>query len=113
MSTIAQVQAKMTGTVLTATAATAGPDKVLPGDAGSNVYVIVQNGSGGAITVPFANPGVTKYGQANPAVASVSIPAAGFAVFGPVQGDLAQVSDGLAQLTASSATSVTYFAFRG
>lgn len=112
MSTIVQVQAKLGGTVLTATAATAGPDKVTPGDAGTKVYVVVQNASGGAITVSVADPGKTKYQQANPAVTSVSVPAAGLAVLGPVEQDLVQ-SDGFVNLTASSATSVSFYAFRG
>jgi len=113
MSTMVQVQAKISGTVLTATAATAGPDKVLPGDSGANVYVIVQNGSGAPITVSVADPGKTKYAQANPAITSVSVAAAGFAVLGPIQGDLGQVSDGLVNITASSAASVNFYAFRG
>jgi len=112
MSTIVQVQAKISGTVLTATPATAGPDKAAPGDSGANVYVIVQNGSGSAVTVTVADPGKTKYQQSNPSITSVSVPAAGLAVLGPVPADLKQ-SDGYVNLTASATTSVNFFAFRG
>lgn len=112
MATMTRVQAKITGTVLTATAATAGPDKVLP-DAGGPVYVIVENGGASAITVNVADPSVPKYGQTLPAITSVSIPAAGKAVIGPIATDLKQVSDGLVNLTASATTSVNFYAFRG
>jgi hypothetical protein len=113
MATLTRVQAKITGTVLTATAATAGPDKVEPGDSGGSVYVLVHNGSGAGITVSIDDPNLAKYGQTIPDVTSVSIPAAGYGVLGPIQSDLKQVSDGLVNLTASSATSVNFFAFRG
>lgn len=112
MATINQVQAKISGTVLTSTAATAGPDKVLPGDSGANVYVLIQNGSGSAVTVSVADPGKTKYGQNNPVIPSVSVPAAGIAVLGPIPADLKQ-SDGYVNLTASATTSVSFYAFRG
>lgn len=113
MATLAQVQAKITGTVLTSTAATAGPDKVKPGDGGAPVYVIVDNGGATGVTVSVADPGKTKYGQANPAIPSVSVPAGGKAVLGPIQSDLAQTSDGMVNLTASATTSVNFYAFRG
>lgn len=112
MSTMTQVQAKIGGTVLTATAATAGPDKAAPGDSGASVYVIVQNGSGGAITATVADPGKTKYQQTNPSITSVSVPAAGLAVLGPIPYDLRQ-SDGFVNITASATASVNFFAFRG
>lgn len=113
MATLTRVQAKIQGTVLTATAATAGPDKVAPGDSGGSVYVIVENGSGSAITVAIDDPSVPKYGQTLPDITSISVPAAGRVVIGPIQQDLKQVSDGLVNLTASATTSVTFYAFRG
>ena len=113
MATMTQVQAKLGGTVLTSTAATAGPDKVKPGDGGAPVYVLVENGGGSAITVSIADPGKTKYGQQNPAIQSVSVPAGGKAILGPIQGDLKQASDGLVNLTASATASVNFYAFRG
>lgn len=113
MATLTRVQAKITGTVLTATAATAGPDKVLP-DAGGPVYVIVENASGSTVTVSVADPGIPKYGQTLPAIVSVAVPATtGRVVIGPIGMDLKQPSDALAWLTASAATSVTFYAFRG
>jgi hypothetical protein len=113
MATMTRVQAKITGTVLTSTAATAGPDKVTPGDSGAGTYVIVQNGGGSAITVNVADPNVPKYGQTLPAITSVPIPASGLAVIGPIPADLKQTSDALAWLTASATTSVNFYAFRG
>lgn len=114
MATLTRVQAKITGTVLTATAATAGPDKVTPGDSGAPVYVIVENASGSGITVNIADPSLPKYGQTLPAITSVSVPATtGRVVIGPIQADLKQPSDALAWLTASASTSVTFYAFRG
>ncbi|SFO59706.1 hypothetical protein [Amycolatopsis rubida] len=112
MATIVQVQAKLAGTVLTSTAATAGPDKVKPGDGGAPVYVLVDNAGASPVTVTVADPGKTKYGQANPSIPSVSVPAGGKAVLGPIQPDLKQ-SDGNVNLTASSTTSVSFYAFRG
>ncbi|WP_033288252.1 hypothetical protein [Amycolatopsis jejuensis] len=112
MATIVQVQAKLAGTVLTATPATAGPDKVAPGDGGGKVYVIVQNGGASAMTASVADPGKTKYGQQNPSITSVSVPAGGLGVLGPVEPDLKQ-GDGFVNITASSTTSVNFFAFRG
>lgn len=113
MATMNRVQAKISGTVLTATAATAGPDKVAP-DAGGPVYVIVQNTSGSGITVNVADPGTPKYGQTLPAITSVSVPATtGMAVIGPIGVDLKQPSDALAWLTASASSGVNFYAFRG
>lgn len=107
MATIASAQSTVLGTVLTPVAATAGPDKVLPDSRG---IVIVHNASGSAITVTIVDPGVTKYGGANPDPVSVSIPAGAHASLGPFPTDLANVGDsGLVYLTASSATSVTFY----
>lgn len=113
MATITRVQAKITGTVLTATPATAGPDKVQP-DAGGPVYVIVENASGSTVTVNIADPSPVKYGQTLPAITSVAVPATtGRVVIGPIGADLKQVSDALTWLTASASTSITFYAFRG
>ncbi|MBB1153998.1 hypothetical protein [Amycolatopsis dendrobii] len=112
MANLTTVQAKLAGTVLTSTAATAGPDKVKPGDGGAPVYVLVDNAGASAVTVTIADPGKTKYQQQNPSIPSVSVPAGGKAVLGPIQSDLKQ-SDGYVNLTASSTTSVSFYAFRG
>ncbi|WP_372672974.1 hypothetical protein [Amycolatopsis kentuckyensis] len=113
MATITRAQAKISGTVLTATPATAGPDKVAPGDSGAGTYVFVQNGGGASITVNVADPNAPKYGQTLPPITSVPVPAAGVAVIGPIPADLAQPSDALAWLTASATASVNFYAFRG
>jgi hypothetical protein len=113
MATISQVTAKMAGTVLVGVAATAGPDKVLPGDAGGvSSFVLVQNLSGSPITVTIADPGKTKYQLANPSIVTTAVPATtGLVIIGPIPPDLKQ-SDGTVNLTASLATSVTFFGFR-
>jgi len=115
MATMVPVQAKIGGTALVATAATAGPDKCPPGDTGgTKIYVLVENKSGAPITVTVADPGKTPYGQQNPSITSVSVPATtGLVVIGPINYDLRQASDGLVNLTASATTSVNFYAFRG
>lgn len=107
MSTISSAQSTVGGTVLQAVAATSGPDKVLPDPRG---IVIVHNGGGSAITVTVVDPGVTKYGGANPDLTSVSIPAGAHAALGPFPSDLANVGDsGYVYLTASATTSVNFY----
>ncbi|HKS46350.1 MAG TPA: hypothetical protein VJT49_14815 [Amycolatopsis sp.] len=113
MATITQVQAAIGGTVLTATPATAGPDKVKPGDSGAGAYLLVQNTSGSAVTVSIADPGKTKYQQQNPSITSVSVPATtGLVVAGPIPNDLKQ-TDGTVNVTASATSGVTFYSFRG
>jgi len=109
MATIPHAQSAIGGVVLTAVAATAGPDTILPGD---NVTLIVHNGNAGAVTVTVVVPGNTKYGLANPDVTSVSIPAGGHAVIGPFPADLADPADGLIDVTASPSASVNFYAVR-
>ena len=109
MATIPHAQAKIGGVVLTATTATSGPDTLRPDE---NVVLIVQNGAGVATVVTVTVPGNTKYGQANPDVASVSIPAAGVAAIGPFPADLADPVDGLIDVDATPNASVSFYAVR-
>lgn len=95
------------GTVLTATAATAGPDTVSPGS-----LLLIQNGSGSAVTATVVVPGNTRYGQAQPDVTTVSIGAGAIAAVGPLGGDLADPTDDLVDVTLSLATSVNLYAIR-
>jgi hypothetical protein len=110
MATIPHTQAKISGVVLSATAATAGPDTLAPDD---RVILLVQNGSAAAVTVTVTVPGNTKYGQVNPDVTSVSVPASGgIATIGPFPRDLADPTDGLIDITASASASVSFYAIR-
>lgn len=109
MANIPHTQAKIGGVVLAATAATAGPDTVKPGD---NVVLLVHNRSAGAITVTTVVPGNTRWGVAEPDVTSVSIPAAGLAVLGPFPAALADPADSLVDVTASASASVDFYAIR-
>ena len=108
MATVPVQQAQIGGVVLTATAATAGPDKVLPGD---RTILLVNNGGASAITATVVVPGNTKYGQAEPDVTTISIGAGKLGAIGPLPADLAG-SDGTVSVTVSSATSVTLSAVR-
>jgi hypothetical protein len=104
MALKAHVQAKISGTLLPFTAATAGAGDTF--SASDRQALVVLNGSGSAVTVTVVVPGSTKYGQADPDVPSVSIPASQYAVIGPFPEDLEDDSDGLVHVTYSSATSV-------
>lgn len=107
MATVPIAQQQIGGTLLTATAATAGPDKVKPG-----AVLIINNAGGSAITVTVVVPGNTKYGQPEPDVTSVSIPASRIGVIGPLAKDLAG-SDGLVSFTCSASASVSLYAVAG
>lgn len=106
MANIPHTQAKIGGVVLAATAATAGPDTLAPDD---RVVLLAQNNSAGAVTVTV--PGTTQYGQAQPDVTSVSIPAGEIGALGPFPRGLADPADGLVDVTSTS-TSVDFYAVR-
>lgn len=109
MANIPHTQARIGGVVLSATGATAGPDTLYPGD---NVALLVHNRSASPITVTVTVPGNTKYGQANPDVTSVSVPASGIGLIGPFPADLADPADGLVDVTASASASVDFYAVK-
>ncbi|HEY9371522.1 hypothetical protein [Streptomyces sp.] len=109
MAAVPHQIASLAGVVLTPVAATAGPDTIAPGD---SVILLVQNGSGGAVTVTVTIPGSTEYGQAQPDVTSVSIPAAGLAAIGPFPHAIADQTDDLVDVDVSSPTSVNLYAIR-
>lgn len=109
MATVPVTQAQIGGVVLSATAATAGPDTVQPGD---NVILLVVNGDASPITVDVAVPGNTKWGEAQPDVTSVSIPAGDHAVIGPLPRDLADPTSGAVEVTSSSTSGVDFYAIR-
>jgi hypothetical protein len=108
MANIPHTQAKISGVVLAATAATAGPDTLAPD---GRVVLLAQNNSAGAVTVTVTVPGTTQYGQAQPDVTSVSIPAGEIGALGPFPRGLADPADGLVDVTSTS-TSVDFYAVR-
>lgn len=108
MANIPHQQAQIGGTVLSATAATAGPDTV---EHDERVVLIVQNNDASAVTVDVTVPGNTRWGEPQPDVTSVSIPAGDIAAIGPFPRELADPADGLVDVTATS-TSVNFYAVR-
>lgn len=104
MAELSTQHATIGGAVLTFTPAAASGDGIRGGD---RTVLLVNNGSASAVTVTVVTPGNTEYGQPEPDVPSVSIPAAGVAVIGPLPRKLADPSDGLVHVTYSAATSVT------
>lgn len=107
MTDIPHQQASIKGLVLSPTTATVGPDTLSPSD---RVILLVQNGDTVAVTVDVSVPGSTRWGQPQPDVTSVSIPAGDFAALGPFPRELAN-ANGDVEVTASS-TAVTFYAVR-
>lgn len=110
MATLAKQMVVPTGLAPTYAAAAGGGDKVTPAD-GS--WIHVKNGSGGALTVTVDDP--TSVGPVgaqafNPDL-SVSVPAAGERLIGPIGARYANPADGLAAITYSGVTSLTIGSF--
>lgn len=106
MATLTAVRSGPKGAVLGAGAsatATTG-DKVPVG----NTIAVVENGSGGAITVNVTTPATDKYGGAVADITSASIPNGQAAAFGPFDPDLGD-ADGLVTLICSAVSSVKIF----
>ncbi len=102
MATLEYAQVGIGGTDPGFAAASGGGDKVAPSSRGA---IIVDNASGGSITVTIAWPGNSKYGVANPDP-TVSVPAGEQRMIGPFGSDLAD-TDGLVAISYSATTSVT------
>lgn len=99
MSLRTATQAKITGVVLSKTAAAVAGDTFAPGDTAvifANAHATLPR------TITVAVPGNTKYGQAQPDVAIV-IAALTQQVVGPFPDDLADPADGLVHVTYSDA----------
>jgi hypothetical protein len=109
MATLTTQEIRRTGAAITPVAAAGGGDSFTPG---ADTFLLVVNGSGGAITVTVATPR-----EAFPDVAvadvAVSVPAGTTRYIGPFPAEhFAQADDGLADITYSGATSVTVAAVR-
>ena len=102
MATLTYQQATISGAAYASAAASVGGDKVLPHDHGA---VVVTNDGVSSITVTVADPGTTRYGQANPDIA-ITVAAGVSKIIGPLRSDLA-ADDGLVAITYSGVTTVT------
>jgi hypothetical protein len=108
MATLGTQAIALAGLNPTYAAATGGGDKCEVGD---RVFLHVKNGSGSPITVTLTSVAAVR-GQAVANV-TVSVPAAGERMIGPLNADLLQnASDGLCAIGYSSATTVTVAALR-
>lgn len=94
-------QAKLSGTTLAFTAASAS-DTFKPSDRGT----LLVKTAGTATTATVVIPGNTQYGEAQPDIA-VSCPATGEVAIGPFPRGVADAATGLATVTFSPTTAVT------
>lgn len=108
MATLGTQVIALAGLGPTYAAAAGGGDKCEVGD---RVFLHVKNGGGSPITVTLTSVAAFR-GQAVSNV-TVSVPASGERMIGPLSSDLLQnASDGLCAIGYSSATSVTVAALR-
>jgi len=84
-------------------AASGGGDTISASDAG---YLLVKNGGASPITVTVVTPGVTIFGSAEPDL-TVSVPAAGERLIGPMRQELVNSTINAINITYSGVTSVT------
>ena len=110
MSNVPIQQALITGDLLTATPATAGPDTVHPGS--GKVILLVENNNAAAVTVTTVIPGTTEFGQPQPDVPSLSIPAGQMATIGPFSVAMADKVDSLVDVTVAPFASVNLYAIQ-
>lgn len=108
MATLTTQQIVQTGLNPTLAAASAGGDKVQPGD---NVWIRVDNGGGGSINVTVDSVVPSNYGTDVNLV--VAVPAGESRLIGPLPaGRFQSPTDGLAAITYSGVTTVTVGAFK-
>lgn len=109
MAVVATQQIGLAGTATTYSAASGGGDEFRPE---SNVFIRVKNASGGAITCTIVTP-QTGVGGAAIGDIAVSVPATtGERDIGPFPPEHFAAADGNADVTWSSATSVTFAVLR-
>lgn len=109
MATLTVQEVTRAGTTLTYAAAAGGGDKFQPG---SETWVRVINGGGGAITVTVVTPG-TVVSDVSIGDVAVSVGAGVTKDIGPFPAELfANPTDGLADITYSGVTSVTVAAVK-
>ncbi|CAI9417355.1 hypothetical protein [Nocardioides sp. T2.26MG-1] len=109
MATLTPVQAALAGTTVTMAPASAGGDKV---DGGSDVAVLVTNGSAAPVDVTIAVPGNTRAGQPEPDVV-IAVPAGASKLIGPLAEFLEdRATDSLVAISYSATTTVTVAALK-
>lgn len=102
MAILTPTQTAVGGTQVQMAAADVAGDSFEPG----NLTFLVNNGSGGSITVTIVVPGSTRAGQAEPDITR-AIPAGQQFAFGPFYNELADPATGRVGVTYSAVTTVT------
>lgn len=109
MAVIPEVAGSPTGTASAARAAAAS-DTMAVGD---DVQLVVNNASGGAVTVTIPCVQTCSFGSSTPTHDSVtSVPASGTRIIGPVSRRYANAVSGYASVNYSATASVTVYAIR-
>lgn len=103
MANVNVQRAVLSGLAPTYAAASVGGDTLTPNGA---AMLVVKNGGASPITVTVATPGKTEFGLDQPDV-TISVPAAGERVIGPLTHRLADPETGVIGVTYSGVTSVT------
>ncbi|OLT24417.1 hypothetical protein BJF79_13830 [Actinomadura sp. CNU-125] len=108
MATVAVAAITRDGTAVTTSTASSGGDKVRAAD---RTFLLVENGGGSSLTVTIGGVGTTSYGVDNPdKTVSVAAGATSAIPLLAVYGD--PDDSGLASITWSATTSVTFAALR-
>lgn len=110
MAVLTYVRPALTGTDPAPVAAGASGDVVPAHPAG---FLQVTNGSASAVTVTIVTPGKSRFGVLDEPDLTVSVPASGTRLIGPLTADLADDVAGGVQFTYSASASVTVAAVRG
>jgi hypothetical protein len=108
MATVSVAAITRDGVAVTYANASAGGDKVKPGE---DVFLLVRNGSGSSLTVTITGVGQTSYGVTNPDKTFTVAAGADQAI--PLLREYGNPDDGgLAAIGWSATTSVTFAALR-
>lgn len=108
MATLTPQAVSLAGLNPTYASAAGGGDKVAPGE---RTFIHVKNGGGSSITVTLTTTAAVR--SQTVANVTVSVPAAGERMIGPLTADLfAGVADGLVAIGYSGVTTVTVAALR-
>lgn len=110
MAALTYAQASLTGADPGFAAADAAGD-VLP--AHPNGFLVVRNDSAAAVTVTVVTPGKSRFGVADEPDVTVSVPAGGERLIGPMERGLVTSDQGGVVIDYSAVTSVTRAAIRG
>jgi hypothetical protein len=111
MAAVPLVTADIDGVTLANTTATAGPDTIAVGVGGGDVFLFVNNANAGTVVVTITTPGTTRYGSAEPDIASPTLAAGAHGVW-RLPGSLVDPATGNISVTAVPNTSVTLYAVR-